>query len=126
MDIAQFRIDFPEFADNAVYTDGMISFWDGIAQKSVDVTRWGDLYTQGVSLFVAHNIALQARNVAGSGSGGAGFVAGAIASKSIGDVSVSYDNAIAKLDNAGQWALTIYGQQYLQLARMIGAGAVQL
>lgn len=126
MDIAQFRIDFPEFADDAVYTDGMVSFWDGIAQKSVDVTRWGDLYTQGISLFVAHNIALQARSIAGSGSGGAGFVAGAISQKSIGDVSVSYDNEITKLDNAGQWALTIYGQQYLQLARMIGAGAVQL
>ena len=126
MDVAQFRLDFPEFADDAVYTDSMIGFWDGIAQKMVDVTRWGDLYSQGIALFVAHNIALQARNVAGSGSGGSGFVTGAVSQKSVGDVSVSYDNNIAKLDNAGQWALTIYGQQYLQLARMIGAGAVQL
>lgn len=122
MDIAQFRIDFPEFADSAVYTDGMIAFWDGIAAKSVDATRWGDLYSQGVALFVAHNITLQSRSIAGGGAG----VAGAVASKSVGSVSVSYDNAIAQLSNAGQWALTIYGQQYLQLARLFGAGAVQL
>jgi hypothetical protein len=103
----------------------MVNFWASIAEKMLDLSRWGDLYTQGQSLYVAHNLSIQRRNIAGAGSGGS-TVTGAISSKSVGSVSVSYDNQVATMPNAGQWALTDYGLQYLQLARLIGAGAVQL
>jgi hypothetical protein len=125
MDVAQFRLDFPEFASETIYTSNMVNFWASIAVKMLDLSRWGDLYTQGQSLYVAHNLVIQRRNIAGAGSGGS-TVTGAISSKSVGSVSVSYDNQIATMPNAGQWALTVYGLQYLQLARLIGAGAVQL
>lgn len=127
MDNAQFRADFPEFASTTDYPGSMLDFWSGIAAELVDLTRWGTLYDQGVSLFVAHNIALQRKNIqAAAGGGVPGSQSGAVASKTVGSVSVSYDTGAAMLPNAGHWNLTLYGMQYIQLARMIGAGAVQL
>ena len=126
MDVAQFRLDFPEFASETFYTSSMVNFWASIAEKMLDLSRWGDLYTQGQSLYVAHNLVIQRRNIAGASAGTSGLSTGVMSSKSVGSVSVSYDNQIATMPNAGQWALTVYGLQYLQLARLIGAGAVQL
>lgn len=126
MDVAQFRLDFPEFADDAVYTDHMVNFWAGIGVELIDLDRWGNLFTQGQSLFVAHNLVIQRRNMSGAASGGSGMSFGVVSSKSVGSVSVSYDNSLVVMPNAGQWALTVYGLQYLQLARMIGVGGVQL
>ena len=126
MDVAQFRLDFPEFASETFYTDSMVNFWASIAEQMVDVSRWGGMYTMGISLYVAHNLVIQRRNIAGATAGTSGLSTGVMSSKSVGSVSVSYDNQIVTMPNAGQWALTVYGLQYLQLARMIGAGAVQL
>lgn len=126
MDVAQFREDFPEFASVTDYPTAQVNFWAGIASKLVDLDRWGDLYDQGISLFVAHNLVLQRRNIAGAASGGSGGLVGSVSSKSVGAVSVSYDVNAVMESGAGQWNLTSYGLQYIQLARMIGAGGVQL
>ena len=50
-----------------------------------------------------------------------GLAGGIQVSKSVGDVSVSYQ-PIAILEQFGQWNLTVYGQQLAQMARVIGAG----
>lgn len=101
----------------------MLNFWSSVAVELVDVSRWGNLYDQGISLFVAHNLAIQKKNMSG---GIPGSVTGAVSGKTVGRVSVSYDNAVAAIKDGGQWNLTVYGMQYLQLARMIGVGGVQL
>jgi len=127
VDITQFRIDFPEFSDTTVYPSSMITFWSDLGEKLLDVTRWDTIYIQGIQLFTAHNIVLAAGNVAASDAGGIpGQASGPTQSKSVGAASVSYDTAAAMLPNAGHWNQTIYGRQYLQLARMIGTGAVQI
>lgn len=127
MDVAQFRADFPEFASTTDYPSSMVTFWGGIAEQLVDVSRWGTLYDQGVSLFVAHNIALQRKNIqAAAGGGVPGAQSGAISSKSVGTVSVSYDTAASMMPNAGHWNMTVYGIQFIQLGRLLCAGAVQL
>lgn len=127
MDNAQFRLDFPEFASTADYPDSMLTFWGGIAAEMVDLTRWGNLYNQGLSLFVAHNIALQRKNIEAAAAGGVpGASVGGVSSKTVGSVSVSYDTGAAMMPNAGHWNMTVYGLQFIQLSRMIGVGAVQL
>jgi hypothetical protein len=131
MDIAQFRLDFPEFADMSCFPNSMITLWSGIGEQLVDQTRWGDLWLRGVQLFTAHNITLASGNLKAANRGaqvGLG-VNGVVASKSVGDASISYDNnaVTASMDpKDGHWNMTIYGRQYIQLVRLIGTGCIQL
>jgi hypothetical protein len=126
-DKSTFRIQFPEFTDPVKYTDGMIDFWAGVAAKLTDATTWGNLYEQGLSLFVAHNLVLQAGNIsAASGGGLPGTTAGSIASKAVGSANVSYDSASSMEPSAGHWNMTTYGRQYIHIARMIGVGGMHI
>jgi hypothetical protein len=52
-----------------------------------------------------------------------GLAGGIQTSKSIGDVSVGYQ-ALASLEDWGQWQLTTYGQQLSTMAKVIGMGPV--
>jgi hypothetical protein len=53
-------------------------------------------------------------------------VAGPIASKSVGGVSISYDVGAVTIENAGHWNGSQYGIQFYQLAMIVGAGVTQL
>lgn len=128
-DKAAFRAAFPEFADTARYPDAMLDFWSGIGERLMfpQQHRWDTVYDYGLQLFVAHNITLAAQNVAASGSGSVpGNISGPTSSKSVGSVSVSYDTASSIEPNAGHWNLTTYGKMLIHLARMIGAGGIQV
>ena len=55
----------------------------------------------------------------------AGKLQGGITSKTVGSVSVGYDNgqaATSDLTGWGAWKLTTYGAQFATMARMVGAG----
>lgn len=128
MDIAQFRTNFPEFADAAKFPAGPIAFWSGLGEKLISSDRFGSAYGEAVALFTAHNLVLaigNARTAAGGGIPGRG-AGGAVSSKSVGSVSVSYDTASSMEDGAGHWNLTTYGQQYVSMARLFGHGGYQL
>ena len=59
--------------------------------------------------------------VTGASIAAQGLAGGIQASKSVGDVSVSYAQ-LTSLENWGQWNLTKYGQQLATMARVIGSG----
>lgn len=128
MDLDSFRTNFPEFADQSRYTSGQLTFWSGIAALNVNPRAWGaDMYPFAVQLYVAHEMTLAAQNSASGAYGGAPSTAsGPVSSKSVGGASISYDTAQAGEKDAGWWNLTSYGKQYIRLARMYGAGAIQL
>lgn len=127
MVIATFRTHFPEFASTVNYPDAMITFWSTIAEKMVRQCRWDDMYESGVELFTAHSIVLAKSNVDASAVGGLpGQVSGPTQSKTVGSASVSYDTNASLELNAGHWNMTTYGKQFIHLARLFGAGAVQL
>lgn len=127
MDNAQFRLDFPEFADVSRFPDSALNFWAGIGEKLISSDRFGDLYSQALNLFTAHNITLAAGNVLTAASGGLpGSGSGIVSSKAVGSVSVSYDTGAAMMTNAGHWNQTVYGRQYIQLVRLMATGCVQL
>jgi len=127
MDIAQFRLDFPEFGNATTYPNPMLNFWSSIGVKLISEDRMGDLYNQAISLFVAHNITLQAGNIKAATAGGVpGQASGATQSKSVGSVSVSYDTSASMEPNAGHWNQTLYGRQYIQLTRLLSKVAYQL
>lgn len=127
MDNAQFRLDFPEFSDTARYPDSQLTFWGAVAEAQVNECVWTDQKPFGVKLYVAHEITLAAQNKAVATNGGVpGGASGPVQSKAVGSVNVSYDTQQAAEKDAGWWNLTTYGKQFIRLARMFGAGAIQL
>ncbi len=121
------RTDFPEFESVIKYPDTMINFWLKIADKMVLEERWDDMKDFGVELFTAHHITIAKADLNAEAVGGlSGQKLGAASSKSVGEVSVSYDTNASLEMGAGHWNLTTYGKQFIRLARMFGAGAVQL
>lgn len=124
---ASLRANFPAFADAAVYPDSAINYWLSLAGKLLNVDRWGDLLDDGSQLFVAHNLVLEKQSAEAARDGNdPGEQTGPTASKAVGPVNVSYDTQAAIELNAGHWNMTTYGTRFIRLARMVGAGPVQL
>lgn len=127
MDIGAFRASFPEFADKTVYPDTQVSFWAGLAELLVRQCVWKNCYTQGVMLYVAHEITLAAQNAKAGKIGGVPGSQGGIANnKTVGSVTVGYDSASTSEKDAGWWNLTNYGKQFYRLMKIFGAGCIQL
>lgn len=122
-----FRTTFPEFTDAVTYPTPMIDFWAGLAQLQVPPCIWKDCWIQGVSLYTAHELVLAAQNAKTGTIGGVPGVSGGIANtKTVGSVTVGYDTTSTAEKDAGYWNLTNYGKQFIRLARIFGAGAIQL
>lgn len=127
MDPTQFVTDFPEFSDTTAYPVSVIAFQIGIATSLLNADRWGSMLNYGIELYVAHNLVLSAQASEDVAVGNTpGEMTGPTSAKGVDKVSVSYDTASASLTDGGFWNLTRYGVQFLQLARMMGSGGIQL
>jgi hypothetical protein len=126
MDAAQFRTDFPEFADTSKYADAQVDMWLTVAGLSLPTDRWGALLDLGTELFIAHHLVIGARDAKASSNGIPGQTGGAMASKSVDKVSISYDTTASTIEGGDFWNSSTYGIRFLRLARMMGAGGVQL
>ena len=80
-----------------------------------------------IGLYVAHNLTLEKQALDQAARGGAPTgVSGILSSKSVGQVSASYDISSATEEGAGWYNLTIYGRRLFQLAMAKGAGPYQI
>lgn len=123
----QFRSDFPEFIDATKYPDSLIQMWLTVATSLVNSDRWVELTNIGIELVTAHHLTIALRDQTAAAVGGVpGVMTGPTSAKAVDKVSTSYDTGAAMLDGAGFWALTSYGIRYLTLARMMGAGGLQV
>ena len=126
--IAQFRIDFPEFADSKQYPDSAITYWLAVATLLLNPCRIPpEIIILAAELYIAHNILLEAMDTQTALAGGwPGVNKGVVNSETPGEVTVSYDTAPSVEPDAGHWNLTRYGTRFIRLARMAGAGPVQV
>ena len=122
-----FQRDFPQFTEEIcekIPLESLISLANGMLAYDIWLEKWR--YAMGLA--TAHFAILQlsqGQNPAGTVEGliAAGKATGIAASKSVGDVSVSYDlGANENLKEWGSFANTIYGQQLITLARIVGVG----
>lgn len=126
-DIGKFRVNFPEFADKTVYLDSQVTFWSTLGAKLIRECVWTTCWQEGMSLYVAHEITLASQNAKISGAGGMPGTSGGVPNnKTVGSASVGFDSQATSEKDAGYWNLTNYGKQFIRLARIFGAGAVQL
>ena len=126
MDVAQFRIDFPEFTDPAKFPPGQVTFRSTLGERLISADRLGDMRGHAVALYTAHHLSLAAANQRQARAGGIPGAAGGgtITSKSVGDVSASYSSADSMEPDAGHWNATTYGREYIDLVRMFGTGVL--
>lgn len=120
---------FPQFS-NKVPTS-VINFYLKLANSSLSYSRWGDSWEMGMNLFIAHHLTLYLESIAGLDENSPiqqvlsrSLAAGLTASKSAGSLSKSYDYGSINDDFAGYgtWKLTLYGQQFASMAKLIGKG----
>lgn len=126
-DIPKFRTEFPEFSDNVVYPNPMITLWATFAELELRTCVWKCAWPMACKLFVAHEITIAAQNAKNAASGGVPGTSGGIPNnKTVGSVSVGYDSQSTSEKDAGFYNRTTYGQQFYRLAMLYGAGAIQL
>ncbi len=122
-----FRKAFPAFMDPSCFPDHEYDWWHQLGEKLVSKCAWGELYGDGLFLFIAHNLALEfASTKAGQSGKAPGAVQGITTSASVDKVSYSRDASSAMDPAAGHWNLTIYGLRYRRLVLMIGARPLQV
>lgn len=124
---SSFRESMPMFEDVSLYPSAQFNFYLTMGKKLLPESRWDDLLDEGLTFYVAHYLTLYQRSMLASDVGSdAGQVVGNETSKSVDSVSYSVDVSSISLTDAGHWNQTTFGIQFLQLARMIGAGGIQL
>lgn len=127
---ADFRADFDQFDQNV--PGHIIDNFIAMADATVKESRWFENWRYGMGLFVAHfcTLYMQARgealNPTASQVISTATTRGLITSKSVGDVSVSYDinKSLEGLEGWGQWTTTTYGAQFAQFAKMLGKAGI--
>lgn len=102
-----------------------------LASANTQYERWNDAWTFGMALFIAHFATLYLQSLVAAGSSAknivqAGLGRGIQISKSVGDVSVSYETIVKDLDGWAAWKLTSYGQQYATMAKLMGMGGMYI
>ena len=135
--VATFRQDYPEF-DDVNYPTPAVNYYLAIAALLLNTNRLGlgtvtavspptTIYDFLTELFVAHFLTIEKRAQDAAKTGAVpGEVGGPVASKSVGPLSVSFDNAAVIAPDAGHWNLSTYGLRFIQLARFKGSGPVQI
>lgn len=129
MDIEQFRAAFPQFTPELA-PDARVRFHLAVAGKLLPAARWGELLDEGMGLYAAHQLTLELEaGKTGDGTGGIAAAAGPVTAetKTVGGMSHAVTRAGAAaqgsaLTDAGQYNNTVYGQQFWQLVRIVGAG----
>jgi Protein of unknown function (DUF4054) len=97
-----------------------------LANACLQYNRWLEAWTVGMGLFIAHycTLWLQSQGAPGSSAGQAaagGMARGILTSKSAGDVSAGY-TPLTGFEDWGAWNLTLFGQQFMTLANIVGFG----
>lgn len=128
--IASFRAANTAFSNVTTYPDAMVSGALCEADAETGGKGWGgyqdechNFKRRGMFLYACHYLAvLYPNGAAGAISGG---TKGIVASKAVGDESVSmYTGSYAGLRAGDEWlAASVFGQQWLRLRRRAGMGA---
>ena len=117
IDSVTFLENFPQFNNLSTYPQSMIDFWLDYSVHFINFQRWGSLASQGVQLLTAHNLLLASQG---------GVFDGLDTGQSVDVESYTTEVNAILIDGAGMYNKTVYGVQYYQLARLIGAGPLQI
>lgn len=116
---ADFKLRYPEFDP---VDDARVQIFLDDAALEMCESAWGDLYDRGQAALAAHMLAIANQTEASGGTGGG--ASGPVASRSIGDVSVSFGLSSSSSKSEDWYTSTPYGSDYWRLVKIVGMGAV--
>jgi hypothetical protein len=136
--LSDFYTAYPAFAGRTVdaattylVDPVIIQMYIDLASACIKQARWHSYWKVAIGWFVAHFVTLDLQSMADANSSAAKVIAnaqsrGLMTSKSVGDVSVSYDfNSISTdLDGWAAWKLTSYGQRLATVGKLAGKGGM--
>ncbi|WNF07262.1 DUF4054 domain-containing protein [Brevibacillus borstelensis] len=121
----------PDANGKTVVPQEIVQMYIDLANACIQEARWHAYWKVAMGWFVAHFLTLYVQGTADPNSGAAGVLKagesrGLVASKSVGDVSVSrdYSTIAGDLDGWAAWKLTTYGQQLATIGRIVGKGGM--
>lgn len=112
---ATIKARFPEFA---TVDDSKIQIFIDDAILILNETFWGTKYDLGVSYLAAHFLSLALSSEAGAAS-----AIGAVSSRAVDGVSISYSTMTPENHGDAYYSSTMYGQRYLALRRTLPVAA---
>jgi len=131
--ITSFRTAYPAFDDDTAWPDNVVTMALCEGDAETGGRGWGsydddchNFKQRGMFLYAAHWLASTYPKGAEDDSNQSGTAKNQVASKSVGDESVSYAvTAPSSISDAGDgWlASTAFGQQFMRLRRRAGMGA---
>lgn len=124
---------YPQFGPNSenkhVVPIAVLQIYLNLANTCIKESRWHDMWTVAMGLFIAHFSTLWLQGTADPNNGAAAVLAagqskGLLTSKSVDGVSASIDyNAVAQdLEGWAAWKLTTYGTQLATFGKLVGKG----
>lgn len=133
--IEDFLKIYPQFgkdSDNKeIVPTEVIDMYIQFADTCIQESRWQGGWKLGTALFVAHFCTLWVQSYQDPNHGAnavmqAAQTKGLVASKSVADLSISYDfsTALSDLDGWAVWKLTTFGVQLASMAKLIGKGGM--
>lgn len=109
----------------------VIDAWVKVAHASINKARYRDMWEIAMGFFIAHYLTLYLQTAANPNDPlgkivNAGLAKGLQTSKSVSDISTSYDfGTVAKdFDGWGTYKQTAFGQQFITIARMVSIGGM--
>lgn len=123
--VADFRARYPQFAK---VSDELIQDYISLCNSMLSYEMYGDSWKMAMALAIAHYLTMDlmtredsadpsVQSIVAKAKGAIGM----LTSKSVGDVSASYSTEyLQSLTSWGTWNLTIYGQQFATLAKLVG------
>lgn len=103
-------------------TDARVQLYIGLAEPHFNVQRWGGFYSAGVANWVAHEITLVNMRAAKGGAVKAALTDDTL-QKKVGDLQTMRDTGLLNKQADNPYYRTVFGQQYLELRKLVGAGA---
>ena len=124
---AQFKADFPMFADGTLYPESSCQMYLNLANTVLDPGRFGDYINMAIELYTAHFLTLDAMDIKSARAGGIlGQQGGQVSGKGVGQAHTEYETSGAIEPGGGHWNQTNYGKRYYRLCMMAGMGGVQV
>ena len=128
--LADFFAFYPQFENLTELPTAIVETFIAIADSIVKQNRWHSKWIIGMNLYVAHYCTLYLKTALGStnaeGVYASGLPQGLITASSVGDVSKSVDYSMLAEDlkGWGDFKQSIYGQQYVTNAKLLGKGGM--
>ena len=131
-----FKSMFPEFTKMVgetktfVVDDSIVQSFIDIANDVISPSRYGAMWKLCCGWYIAHRLTLYLKTYSDNSNGSIASIVGKatpkgnVASSTLGDASISYDNKSTSENDIkwGELNQTLYGTQLIAQARLIGMG----